>query len=191
METATATSSTVSDYDRDFTGCVLGIREMNGYHDSDFYATVWDEAQGCVREIFDGTTRCHAPSKYHRADASDEVLTKARDWWASTIGPRNAYSTLMGQRVRIDVGAEVEVIKGKKVEKGTKGIVCWKGEDAFYRRPYYSAGLNLYDPRKYRIGIKLSDGTKVFTSLANVVKLNVIEPNEAEISDWIKSNNPY
>lgn len=187
----TATIETKSDYDRNFAGCVLGVSERNGYHDSDFFATVWDEEQGCVRTIEDGTTRFYAPSKYSRADATNEVRTKARNWWASTVGPRTARATLMGQRVRIDVGAEVEVVKGKKVAKGTKGIVCWMGEDAFYRRPYYSNGLNMYDPRKYRVGIKLSDGSKVFTSLANVMKLNVIEPTDAEISDWIKNNNPY
>jgi hypothetical protein len=27
-------------------GLVLSMREMNGYDDSDFYALVWDEAQG-------------------------------------------------------------------------------------------------------------------------------------------------
>jgi hypothetical protein len=159
---STIIEAKVCDYDRDFTGCVLGTSERNGYHDSDFYATVWDEEQGCVRTIDDGTTRAYAPSKYHRADATEEV----------------AYSVLMGRRAFIDVGCEVEVVKGRKVAKGTKGEVVWKGRDSFR-------------PNSYRIGLRLLDGTRVYTSMDNVMKLGVTPPSEADLEEWIKSNNPY
>lgn len=174
----TITSSNVCDYDRDFTGCVLGISERNGYHDSDFYATVWDDEQGCVRTIEDGTTRFYAPSKYSRADASDEVRAKARAWWSREVGPKLGYAHLMGRRAFIDVGAEVEVFKGRKVAKGTKGEVVWKGADGFKRGAY-------------RIGIRLLDGTRFYTAMENVMKLGVVPPSEAEIAEWIESNNPY
>jgi hypothetical protein len=176
METATVT--TVSDYDRDFKGCVLSVREMNGYHDSDFYATVWDDEQNCVREIFDGTTRFSAPSKYSRPDASLEVREKARAWWAREIGPKQSYSVLMGRKAYIDVGCEVEVIKGRKLPKGTVGEVVWRGKDSF-------------NPRAYRIGMRLANGTRVYTAMDNLMKLNVIPPTEVELTEWIKSNNPY
>jgi hypothetical protein len=174
----TITSSKVCDYDRDFRGCVLSVREYNGYHDSDFYATIWDDEQGCVREIEDGTTRLYAPSKYGRPDASDEVIAKARAWWAAKVGPKMAYSVLMGRRAFIDVGAEVEVIKGRKVSKGTTGEVVWKGADGFKKGAY-------------RICIRLLDGTRVYTAMENVIKLGVVPPSEAEISEWIQGNNPY
>lgn len=174
----TATTATVCDYDRDFTGCVLGLSERNGYHDSDFYATVWDEKQGCVRTIEDGTTRFYAPSKYSRADATEEVVAKARAWWNREIGPKQAYSVLMRQRAFIDVGCNVEVVSGRKIAKGTVGEVFWRGKDAFNRHAH-------------RIGIRLADGSKVFTALGNLMKLNVISPTEDEIAEWVKTNNPY
>ena len=176
METITETPKT--DYDRDFTGCVLSLRESNGYHDSDFFATVWDEEQGVVREIFDGTTRCYAPSKYSRADATEEVQAKARAWWSKQVGHKQAYSVLKGRAAYVDVGAKVEVISGRKVSKGTVGEVFWRGKDAF-------------NPHADRIGIKLADGSKVFTALSNVLKLNVIDPTESELSSWVENNNPY
>ena len=177
----TATMSKASDYDRDFRGYVLGVREMNGYHDSDFYATVWDDEAGCVREIFDGTTRFAAPSKYSRADASPEVLAKARDWWSTEIGPKRAKETLLSRANAIEVGSVIKVVKGRKIAKDTVGDVVWKGEDRFASNRYTKA---------YRIGIKV-DGKTLFTSMSNVLKLNVFEPSETEIADWIKNNNPY
>lgn len=176
METTAETPKT--DYDRDFTGCVLSLRESNGYHDSDFFATVWDEEQGCVREIFDGTTRAYAPSKYSRADATLEVIFKARAWWSKQVGPKQAYSVLKGRALYVDVGSKVEVVSGRKVAKGTVGEVFWRGKDAFNRHAD-------------RIGIRLADGSKVFVALSNVLKLNVIDPTEGEIAAWIEINNPY
>lgn len=184
----TANNAKVCDYDRDFTGCVLGVSENNGYHDSDFYATVWDEEQGCVRTIEDGTTRAYAPSKYSRADATPEVRAKARAWWTAKVGPKQAYAALMGKRLAIDLGSTVEVVKGRKIAKGTVAEVVWKGKDAFYR----SYGLTYSLPaRAFRLGLRLKDGTRVFTSMENVTKLGVVEPTEAEIAEWVSSNNPY
>lgn len=182
------TTVNVCDYDRDFSGCVLGISERNGYHDSDFFATVWDEEQNCVRTIEDGTTRCYAPSKYGRADATEEVRAKARAWWSREVGPKQGRSVLLGQRLAIDVGSTVEVVKGRKIAKGTVAEVVWKGRDGFYR----SYGLTfVLPPRAFRLGLRLKDGTRVFTSMENVAKLGVTEPTEAEVAEWVKNNNPY
>ena len=185
----TTTATNVSDYDRDFTGCVLAIDERNGYHDSDFYATVWDEEKQCVRTIDDGTTRCYAPSKYHRADASPAVWEKARAWWAREVGPKMGANTLLAQRLSINVGDMVKVVKGRKIVKGTIGEVVWKGRDSFYK-PY---GLTFSLPaRAFRVGIRLGyGGAKVFTSMENVVKEGVVKPTEAEVAEWVKFNNPY
>lgn len=178
----------ISDYDRNFYGCVLGTSENNGYHDSDFFATVWDEEQGCVRTIEDGTTRAYAPSKYSRADATPEVRAKARAWWAREVGPKQGRSVLLGKRLAIDLGSTVEVVKGRKISKGTVAEVVWKGRDAFYR----SYGLTYSLPaRAFRLGLRLKDGTRVFTSMENVTKLGVEQPSEAEMAEWIKFNNPY
>lgn len=178
METAIAASTPKCDYyDRDFTGCVLGVTENNGYHDSDFFAIVWDNEQNCVRTIEDGTTRAYAPSKYHRPDASIEVLEKARAWWASEIGPKKAKEALLARANAIEIGSIVKVVKGRKIPKGMVGEVVWKGKDAYNR---YAT----------RIGIKVGDKT-LFSNMSNVLKLNVFEPTDVEIVNWIKSNNPY
>jgi hypothetical protein len=185
METATATVTPTPKcdyYDRDFTGCVLGVTENNGYHDSDFFAIVWDNEQNCVRTIEDGTTRAYAPPKYHRPDASIEVLEKARAWWASEVGPAKALSVLRDRASAIEVGSIVKVVKGRKVAKGTVGTVTWKGEDRFASNRYTKA---------YRVGIKVDGEGTVFTSMSNVLKLNVFEPTDVEIVNWIKKNNPY
>jgi ribosomal protein L24 len=175
METIT----TKCDYERDFTGCVLSTREYNGYHDSDFYATVWDEEMGCVREIEDGTTRCYAPSKYSRADASEEVRAKARNWYASNAGIRASARIRLERAFNaIRVGDEVEVVAGRKIVKGTKGEVVWVGRDSF-------------NPRAYRVGMRLIDGSRVFTAMGNLEKLNVMPPTEAEIDAEVQRNNPY
>ncbi len=179
METTATAAAKLNDYERNFAGCVLSIREYNGYHDSDFYATVWDEEQGCVREIEDGTTRAYAPSKYHRADASDDVRAKARAWYASNPDIRK------GAKVRLErafaairVGDEVEIVAGRKIAKGTKGEVVWVGRDSF-------------NPKAYRIGLRLPDGSRVFTAMGNAEKLNFNPPSDAEIDAEINRCNPY
>jgi len=193
METATMETpkAKVHDYDRDFTGYVLGIDERNGYSDSDFFAIVWDEEQQCVRTIDDGTTRFAAPPKYHGPSATPEVWAKAAAWWASKVGPKLAKETILSQRMVIDIGSEVEVVKGRKVAKGTKGEVVWKGKDQFYRSYGYKGTMYALPARAYRIGLRLLDGSRVYTSMDNVTKLGVIQPTEAEISEWVKNHNPY
>ena len=106
METITSKP----DHERDFTGCVLSLREYNGYSDSDFFATVWDEEQGCVREIFDGTTRAYAPTKYHKADASPAIIAKALVWYVQNPQVRaTAKAGLEAKRGKVSNGDQVVV----------------------------------------------------------------------------------
>ena len=58
-------------------GLCLKDREMNGYDDSDFYMTVWDEATQAPREIMFASTRGWTyPSYGSSVDASPEVRAK-------------------------------------------------------------------------------------------------------------------
>ena len=64
-----------------FVGRCLRDREANGYHDSDFYMLVWDDAIEAPREICFASTRgwtypCIASS----VDATDEVKAKYQAW---------------------------------------------------------------------------------------------------------------
>jgi hypothetical protein len=52
----------------------------------------------------------------------------------------------------IIVGATVEVVRGRKVQKGTVGQVFWMGDNGF--------GIS--------VGLELEDGSKVFTAAKNV-----------------------
>ena len=167
------------DYERDFRGCVLSVREYNGYHDSDFYATVWDEERQCVREIEDGTTRLYAPSKYSRADASDEVRAKARNWYATDPKIRASITKCLELAfAAIRINDEVKVVAGRKIAKGTTGEVFWIGRDGFRKN-------------EYRIGLRLIDGSRVYTALSNLEKLHYTPPTEAEINAEIARCNPY
>jgi hypothetical protein len=173
------TTTIQCDYERDFKGCVLGIREYNGYHDSDFYATVWDEERQCVREIEDGTTRAYAPSKYSRADATDEVRAKARNWYANNPEIREgARRRLERAFAAIRINDEVKVVAGRKIAKGTIGEVFWIGADGFRKN-------------EYRIGLRLIDGSRVYTALSNLEKLKYAPPSEDEITEEVKRCNPY
>ncbi|UTU07998.1 hypothetical protein CcrC1_gp312 [Caulobacter phage C1] len=56
-----------------YKGCVLSLGEVNGYHDSDFYAIVWDEADQATRRIEYASTRGWTYDCGASIDATDEV----------------------------------------------------------------------------------------------------------------------
>ena len=61
-------------------GRVVRTWERNGYHDSDFYATLWLDSLGEPREVEYATTRFPSDGNDACVDASDEVMGKYRDW---------------------------------------------------------------------------------------------------------------
>lgn len=115
---------------RGFAGCVLGIREHNGYHDSDFFATVWDPVFEVVRVISDGTTRAYAPSCIHHADASEEVKAKANAWKLQAARP-GARAHLEKRALTPRAGRKVRVVKGRKVKVGTEGWIVREADTQF------------------------------------------------------------
>lgn len=72
-------SSTVLLYETHHGFCLFE-REYNGYDDSDFYMTYWDEQEGCPKEVMFGTTRAYCYSMGSRADATPEVKAKYEAW---------------------------------------------------------------------------------------------------------------
>ena len=108
-----------------YAGCVLNTWERNGSWDSDFYATVWDEEQGKVRDIEYDTTRCGGGGSAE-IDATDEVLNKVYQYYYD-----NARDYI--ERVAVtcakkyEKGDDVRVIKGRKVKVGTVGKCFWRG----------------------------------------------------------------
>lgn len=64
-------------------GLCLSERERNGYHDSDFYMTVWNPEEKKAEEIMFATTRgwCY-PCFGSAVDATDEVRAEYNEWKA-------------------------------------------------------------------------------------------------------------
>jgi len=74
---------------RTHVGLCLQDRERNGYDDSDFYMTVWDEAAQAPREIMFATTRGWSyPSYGSFVDATPEVVAKWEAWKAAREAER-------------------------------------------------------------------------------------------------------
>ena len=60
-----------------YVGKVLETYEENGYHDSDFYAVVWDDEQNCLLHKQYATTRFYSNGYGAKVDATPEVIAKA------------------------------------------------------------------------------------------------------------------
>ncbi len=157
-----------------YVGCVLSLREMNGYDDSDFYATVWDFAEGRSKEIEYATTRGWTYENSARVDATEEVkrlyAEEQRLYREARLAAHEAELAKMPKP-----GQVVVVTKGRKLPKGTEGEVTWVGKDKFkearrarYRNQYADLLGFHYYPDEYRVGLRLKDGTRVFVSAENI-----------------------
>lgn len=142
----------------EFAGCVLTTRERNGYHDSDFYAIVWDEHLQQLREIVYASTRFGCPGCGAKIDATDEVKEKAREWLATWAGEKWDLENA-AQSKRVEIGRDIEVVRGRKIPIGTRGRIFWKGATRWGER----------------VGIEQIDGERVFTAIGNV---EIAEPKQ-------------
>ena len=57
-------------------GCVVNVSERNGYDDSDFYCTVWDEPTQSFKTFMYATTRGWTYPNGASIDASPELIAK-------------------------------------------------------------------------------------------------------------------
>lgn len=134
-----------------YTCCVLWHREENGYHDSDWYATVWDKETKSVKEVLFMTTRA---GMYGSAeiDCTLENKIKACRWLA-----RVYYNgAIKGQEWNtLSIGRRVEVTKGRKVKKGTIATVS-------------KILKNDYQSWNKRVLLKLEDGETIWTYRDNI-----------------------
>lgn len=115
-----------------FHGLVLSEYERNFYHDSDFYAVIWDEEKNEPFTYRWATTRgwCY-PNKCF-IDATPEVREKY-----------NAYNEKLKEQQRIErqkiekhtakVGMKVRSTTKKGKAKGAEGFICWIGDSAYGR----------------------------------------------------------
>ena len=149
-----------------FEGAVLETRERNGYDDSDFYAVVWDEAEGKVRTVEYASTRFWTYHNGAKVDATDEAKAKAAAWIVEHRGPlyaRYAVEDAEAAARELVKGCRARVVKGRKVPVGTEGVVIWMGNGN-------------WGPR---VGIKDAAGEAHWTAADNVERIDA-EPVDAE-----------
>lgn len=167
--------------ERTFDGCVLQLRERNGYDDSDFEALVWDDAQGCARWIMYATTRGWSYPNNAVVDATDEVLAKYNAWNDAIRSAREAKAKRLDD-ADATKGKEVVVVKGKKY-LGKTGTVIWRGANKF--GTYYKNGYN--KPSDYynqRVGVKTETGETFFIPLEYVRVVGFEDVDPCEIDAW-------
>jgi hypothetical protein len=135
-----------------YVGLCIRDREYNGYHDSDFYMTVWNVEKGQPEEIEFASTRgwCY-PSFGSYVDATPEVL-EAYEKWVSAKREVARLAAIEEEKRTPKVRKEVKVVRGRKVPIGTLGRVFWIGSNHW--------GTS--------VGIETASGDRHFTSIKNV-----------------------
>jgi hypothetical protein len=131
-----------------YEGQVLSTYERNKYHDSDFYARVWDDENEEVTSIKYDTTR-FAGGGHAVVDATDETIRKVDEHARERLFDHLKHKDEKDSR-EPQVGKKVKVVSGRKVEPGTTGILFWIGEGKKYS--YHSATT-------YKVGISPSGET--------------------------------
>ena len=99
--------------------------EENGYHDSDFYAVVWDDETESIIHKQYATTRFYSNGYGAKVDATPEVIAKAT---------AERKSRFLKSAIEADEETAKTVAKGKMVEinrgrknRGVIGEVFWVG----------------------------------------------------------------
>jgi hypothetical protein len=115
-----------------FRGRVLKTGEHNWYDDSDFYAIVWHpSAQGDYpAEVEYGSTRGWSYPNHATVDATPEVQA-AYAAWLAVRQAESAARRKLEREARVERDKLVRVVRGRKVAKGTLGVVFWTGASAY------------------------------------------------------------
>ena len=122
-------------------GCVVSMREMNGYDDSDFYATYYDAESNSFKETMYASTRGWTYPNGASIDATPAVMAAYEAYKANL---RKVYA-LMAEKARLvkpEVGSRVKVVGGRKHAPGTEGVVFWAREN-FSKYGTWSRGVRL------------------------------------------------
>ena len=131
-----------------YVGRVLETYEENGYHDSDFYAVVWDDETESIIHKQYATTRFYSNGYGAKIDATPEIIEKA-------TAERKA--RFLKSAIEKDEETAKTVAKGKMVEinrgrknRGIIGEVFWVGNPdkfSYKAKEHRSVGIKLDDER--------------------------------------------
>ncbi len=159
-----------------YKGCVIDTYEHNGYEDSDFYAVCVNPETGEIDKVEYDSTR-YPNGGYADIDITEDNFRKYLvNSVASEVKDIQRQDRVKSKLV--EVGKEVEVVKGRKVAKGTKGKVFWLKEVNYDKYDRWYKAVT-------KIGIKDEQGNVYWTYAHNV---NVINPENyiRPIKDIIK-----
>jgi hypothetical protein len=175
-----------------YEGAVLELFERNGYHDSDFFALVYDEDEDRVKAVQYATTRGWTYANSASIDATDEVLAKAT---AASI--REARRIIQSQEQlkaeTVAVGKTVQLVSDFN---GRKQPSAKAGEEAQVRGVYEDNYRVGWEGRKlYKATVDFADGRSI--SLATD-RFEVVDPDQylpsseemdAQAERWVKHTN--
>ena len=137
-----------------YVGKTLNWYERNGYHDSDWYAEVWDDETNSVKHVLYMTTRCGCSGRAE-LDATVDVLRKVYRYMKKIAAAKFERQN-EEQAKKIRKGDTVMIVRGRKVPKGSEVSVFWSGTRF---NPY--SRMN-----EERIGVEV-DGDRVFINAEN------------------------
>jgi hypothetical protein len=120
-----------------------------------YYARVWDGS--AVVEVNLGVVD-YEPLTIQAVEDASPVVRALADAWDAARARERAILRFEAERAKdargIFKGSEVVVVRGRKVAKGTRGIVLWRGVDNY---------------GKDRVGFKVEGESKLtYTALSNV-----------------------
>ena len=159
-----------------FVGATLGHFERNGYHDSDFFAIVWDDVAGCVREIEYLTTRFGSWGSA-TVDATAEVLARAEAWLADAT-ERALTAEFEADAVLPKIGRRVKSLTTRGKNAGIEGVVE-RDEPNRYRsapRGGYNADM-MHLPHMRRYAVRTDAGALAWMDGDRIA---VITPAQAD-----------
>lgn len=133
-------------------GFVLATRERNGYHDSDFYAIVWDDDANEPREIWYATTSGWTYHNGATVDATPEIRARYNAWRAQRDAEERARAE-EEERKRPVKGKTVRSLTTRGKNVGITGKVVWYGEDRYRSTrwaTYYRVGVRVEGEPKLR-----------------------------------------
>lgn len=145
-------------------GLVLGHGHTHwndSMHIETFHAMVWDAANNQPQDVYYRDDYSNQAGSFE-VDATPEVLAAYAVYVAKVQAEYQAYMAKV-ERKRIDTGKFVTVVSGRKIAKGTRGLVFWVGN-------------NGYGPSA---GIITATGEKHFTACSNLEETS-ISPEEQE-----------
>jgi hypothetical protein len=139
-------------------GQVLGVSEYwNSSMDIMSYsARVWEEGTVKTIPVYDDYSNPEGAKIV--VDATEEVKIAYMEWLERNRIRREAEEAALEAAIP-RVGKTVEVIKGRKVAKGTTGKVFWKGIDKFKTNRWATV---------YRLGVKTEQGETIWIAEDNV-----------------------